>query len=463
MNLVYLNTVKMSALTSLSVLILLGSTCGCTGTTYNATWASLDTRPLPEWYDDAKFGIFIHWGVYSVPSFGSEWFWNRWANNYTDYVEFMKKNYRPGFTYQEFAKDFTAEFFDPNDWAEIFENAGARYVVLTTKHHEGYTLWPSKYSFSWNSKDVGPSRDLVGEFTKAIRYTNIRLGLYHSLFEFYNPLYLLDKANDEKTHLFPDRKTIPEMYELVNTYKPDIFWSDGGIGSSDDYWKSREFIAWLYNESPVKDDIVVNDRWGDDAMCHHGDFYTCADRYNPGTLQAHKWENCMTIDQVSWGFRRNARLSDILSTAELISSLVTTVSTGGNLLLNVGPTKDGMITPIFEERLQDIGKWLKINGEAIYSSRPWTTQRDTVTSDVWYTQNKNSTAVYATALSWPKGRKLVLGAPSLLNNATVHLLGHSTALKWAAVANGIQITFPSKEDVSSQWAWTVKLTNVQKK
>nr|CAD7392960.1 unnamed protein product [Timema cristinae] len=306
---------------------------------YNATWESLDTRPLPQWYDDAKFGIFIHWGLYSVPGFGSEWFWNRWASMCN------------------------------------------KYVVLTTKHHEGYTLWPSKYSFSWNAKDVGPNRDLVGDFSDAIRKTDIKLGLYHSLFEFYNPLYLMDKANNYSTRLFADQKTIPEMYELVEEYEPDIFWSDGGEGSSVEYWQSREFISWLYNDSPVKDTIVVNDRWGDETMCEHGDFFSCADRYNPGTLQAHKWENCMTIDQVAWGYRRNAKLSDYLSIEELIYSLVSTVSTGGNLLLNIAPDKDGVITPIFEERLRDIGSWLTVNGEAIYSTVAWSSQLDSANSN----------------------------------------------------------------------------------
>nr|CAD7396349.1 unnamed protein product [Timema poppensis] len=427
---------------------------------YNATWESLDTRPLPQWYDDAKFGIFIHWGLYSVPGFGSEWFWNRWATNYSEYVEFMEKNYPPGFTYQDFAPEFKAGFFDPDEWTELFQAAGAKYVVLTTKHHEGYTLWPSKYSFSWNAKDVGPNRDLVGDFSDAIRKTDIKLGLYHSLFEFYNPLYLMDKANNYSTTLFADQKTIPEMYELVEEYEPDVFWSDGGEGSSVEYWQSREFISWLYNDSPVKDTIVVNDRWGDETMCEHGDFFSCADRYNPGTLQAHKWENCMTIDQVAWGYRRNAKLSDYLSIEELIYSLVSTVSTGGNLLLNVAPDKDGVITPIFEERLRDIGSWLTVNGEAIYSTVAWSSQLDSANSNVWYTQNKNGSAVYAITLSWPQGNNLILGSPRLSDDSTVTLLGEDQELEWRASDNKTLVIFPNKETVRTDWAWVIKITSV---
>lgn len=143
--------------------------------------------------------------------------------------------------------------------------------------------------------------------------------------------------------------------ELVNIYKPEVIWSDGEWDAPDTYWKSKEFLAWLYNQSPVKETVVVNDRWGHETGCHHGDFYNCADRYNPGTLQPHKWENALTIDKESWGYRRNADLSDYLTLNELIKELVVTVSCGGNMLLNVGPTKDGIIAPIFEERLRQIG------------------------------------------------------------------------------------------------------------
>lgn len=132
--------------------------------TFKPEWESLDNRPLPLWYDQAKIGIFIHWGVYSVPSFGSEWFWINWKteNTTSKYRDFMKERYPPKFTYQDFARDFTAEFFNASQWTEIFQSSGAQYVVLTSKHHEGYTMWPSTYSYSWNSMDVGPNRDLIG-------------------------------------------------------------------------------------------------------------------------------------------------------------------------------------------------------------------------------------------------------------------------------------------------------------
>ena len=136
---------------------------------YTPDLSSLDSRPLPAWYDSSKFGIFIHWGVFSVPAFQSEWFWWDWqGSKEQSVVDFMNKNYPPGFSYADFGPQFTAEFFNASEWTEIFKASGAKYVVLTSKHHEGYCNWPSLYFWNWNSKDVGPHRDLVGIEKKKI-------------------------------------------------------------------------------------------------------------------------------------------------------------------------------------------------------------------------------------------------------------------------------------------------------
>ncbi|CAN7950231.1 unnamed protein product, partial [Ixodes hexagonus] len=171
---------------------------------YTPDWKSLDTRPLPPWYDEAKVGIFLHWGVFSVPSFESEWFWWCWHKQDPVCVRFMSQNYRPDFTYPEFAPQFTAQFFDPDRWVDLFYKSGARYVVLTSKHHEGYTLWPSSVSWNWNAGDVGPKRDLVGDLVAAIRKRGqgVSFGLYHSMFEWFNPLYVADKAVNWTTREF---------------------------------------------------------------------------------------------------------------------------------------------------------------------------------------------------------------------------------------------------------------------
>lgn len=435
---------------------------------YAPNWHSLDTRPTPAWYDEAKIGIFLHWGVFSVPSFGSEWFWWDWQGaKVPAFREFMERNYRPGFTYQDFAPQFKAEFFDPDRWAEIFKKAGARYVVLTSKHHEGFTLWPSAVSWNWNAGDVGPRRDLVGDLARAVRKKGgVRFGLYHSLYEWFNPLYLADKEAGFERNDFVARKTMPELVEIVTTYRPEIIWSDGDWEASDTYWNSTQFLAWLYNDSPVRDTVLVNDRWGKGTPCKHGDFYNCKDHYNPGTLVEHKWENAMTVDKDSWGYRRNARLADYHTIEELLAELASTVSCNGNFLLNVGPTSDGVILPAFEERLTQMGTWLEVNGEAIYGSRPWRSQNDTVTPGVWYT-SKNDT-VYAIVLKWPKNNKLALGSLSLRKGASVTMLGLDgydltpysavTPENWINVGLTV-ITFPplTPDLLPTPWAWVLKI------
>ncbi|XP_068228221.1 alpha-L-fucosidase-like [Palaemon carinicauda] len=433
---------------------------------YEPTWESLDTRPLPQWYDDAKIGIFIHWGVFSVPSFGSEWFWEFWQKSkLPDYVSFMKENYRPNFTYQDFAPHFTAEFFDPEEWTEVFNSSGAQYIVLTSKHHEGFTLWPSPNSWNWNSMDVGPKRNLVGELAKALRSKapHIHFGLYHSLFEWFNPLYLQDKANYFHTNDFVATKTLPELYDIVKNYEPEVIWSDGEAEAHDWYWNATVFLAWLFNESPVKETVVVNDRWGIGIPCKHGSFYTCADRYNPGTVQPHKWENCMTLDKRSWGNRRNAVLAEFLTIHELITTVAETVSCGGNILINIGPTHDGRLPPIMEERLRQLGTWLGINGGAVYGSRPWVHQNDSVTPGVWYTAKQDVT--YAIVLNWPKKNNLYLASVEPTDQTKIFMFGYEESLDMglkfkSTKYGGMTVIFPSIAEVRSQWAWVLIMTEV---
>ncbi|KAK7112789.1 hypothetical protein V1264_012181 [Littorina saxatilis] len=435
------------------------------GIRYEPNWQSLDSRPLPQWYDEAKFGIFLHWGVFSVPSYHGAWFWYYWKGPkpVPSVVQFMQENYPPGFTYADFAPQFTAEFYDPHQWAEIFQASGARYVVLTTKHHEGFCNWPSKYSWNWNSMDVGPNRDLVGDLASAIRKsTDLKFGTYHSLLEFFNPLFLQDMANNFTTNDFVARKTMPELYELVQRYKPDIIWSDGDWEGNSTYWNSTNFLAWLYNDSPVKDTVVVNDRWGTDTMCKHGGYLTCHDHYNPETLQQRKFEDSTTVYKRGWCYRREASLSDVHDTAHLITLLVQVVSCGGNLLLNVGPRRDGIIAPIFEERLREIGQWLRVNSDAIYSTRPWLFQNDTQQPGVWYTSKKNTfgESVYAIVLKWPRSQDFLLASPQPSPQTTVTLLGYSQPIDWSkGKLGGLELTIPviPFDQMPCQWAWVFRL------
>jgi len=433
---------------------------------YTADWKSLDARPLPSWYDEAKFGIFIHWGLFSVPSYGcsgggaaGEWYW--WildGEKNPCLVDWHKKYYGANFKYEDFAPMWKTSMFDPDAWANLFKASGAKYVVLTSKHHEGFTNWRSAESWNWNSVDSGPHQDNVAMVTNAVRKAGLRMGLYHSLFEWFNPLYLADKASG--TTIYVNTTLRPQLMDIVNTFHPDVIWSDGDWEQPDTYWDSKGFLAWLYNDSPVRDKVVVNDRWGSGDPCVHGGYYTCEDRYNPGKLLNHKWENCLTIDSQSWGFRRNADIADMLTINQLLSELASTVACGGNMLLNVGPTAEGIIIPVFEERLLQIGAWLDVNGDSIYSTVPWRAQNDTA-SNVWYTSKKGM--VYAILLEWPVNNQVVLTQPFPTTNTTVTFSGYGPVKYNHNSYGSITILLPTipVSLLPNPYAWSFVLSHVK--
>nr|KAF6378142.1 alpha-L-fucosidase 1 [Myotis myotis] len=254
---------------------------------------------------------------------------------------------------------------------------------------------------------------------------------------------------------------MPELYELVNRYKPDLIWSDGDWESPDSYWNSTDFLSWLYSDSPVKDEVVVNDRWGFNCSCHHGGYYNCEDKFQPSSLPNHKWEMCTSIDKRSWGYRRTMSISDVASESEIISELVQTVSLGGNYLLNIGPTKDGLIVPIFQERLLAVGKWLSISGEAIYASKPWRVQLEKNES-VWYTSKES--AVYAIFLNWPENGVLSLKSPKTTSATKVMMLGIQKDLKWSTNPPGGLLIYLPQLPLSAlpvEFAWTIKMMGVE--
>jgi len=349
---------------------------------YQPNWESLNSRPVPKWFSDAKFGIFIHWGPYSVPAWSpkgtySEWY-QYWLQNKTlfgngdftgtEVYDFHTKTYGPHFSYYNFGEMFTADLFQPDDWARLFDKAGAKYVVLTTKHHDGYCLWPNKEAndrgFLWNSGEIGPERDLVGELTEAVKETDVKMGFYYSLYEWFHPWWQNDKPRFVKEHFHPQFK------DLIETYQPDIIWGDGEWDMPAEKWQSRELLTWLYNESSVKDKIVANDRWGSETRKTHGGYLTT--EYEVGAKFDKPWEECRGIG-FSFGYNQNEDIEDYNSPRSLILMLADIVSNGGNLLLDIGPDARGRIPVIMQERLIQMGKWLEINGEAIYSTKPWST------------------------------------------------------------------------------------------
>jgi len=343
------------------------------GGTYEPRWESLDSRPTPQWFQDAKFGIFIHWGVYSVPAWGpktryAEWYW--WDLNHkgSETEQFHYRVYGPDFEYFRFADLFKPYLFDADEWADLFACSGARYVVLTSKHHDGYCLWPSAeadrtWGRPWNAMSTAPRRDLVGELTAAVKQRpELKMGLYYSLYEWYNPLYRQDVDRYVAEHM------LPQLRDLVQRYEPSIVWADGGWDHPSSTWRTEEFLAWLFNESAVKDVVAVNDRWGKECRYTHGGYYTT--EYGLGVEGNHPWEECRGMGH-SFGYNRNETVDQYRSARAIIHTLVQVAAKGGCLLLDIGPTADGRIPVIMQQRLMEIGDWLSVNGEAIYGSRPW--------------------------------------------------------------------------------------------
>ena len=409
------------------------------------TWASLDQRPVPAWFTEAKFGIFIHWGVYSVPAYRpvsprpyetyAEWYGADVYGNAALRQSFHNKNYGPAFTYRDFGPLFRAELFDPERWADLFARAGARYVVLTAKHHDGYCLWPTTapYKQQWHSGVVGPRRDLVGELASAVRARHLKMGLYYSLLEWETTRttsrpsgYYLPAADVARYQIpadqYVEQNSLYQLKELVSRYQPAVLFADGEWDQPATYWRSPEFLAWLYNQAPNKDEVVVNDRWGQGTRGQHGGYYTseyASDNDRVGT--AHAWEESRGMGQ-SYGFNRAENIDDYQTSAQLVHQLIDIVSRGGNLLLNIGPAADGTIPVLMQERLVDIGQWLARNGEAIYGTTAWAPGAipNKQPKTLYYTAKGRD--VYVLATRWPEAPFVVAGVQPA-GRPTVTLLG----------------------------------------
>ena len=430
---------------------------------YEPNWESLDKRPVPQWYRDAHFGIFIHWGVYSVPGFRkkgeyAEWYQNGLNTGDSSTIAYHKKKYGD-LTYYQLADQFKAELFNPDEWANLIERSGARYVVLTSKHHDGFALWPSKeatrdWGFPWNAVEAGPHRDLVGDLFAALRKTSVHPGLYYSLYEWYNPIWLKDRKKYVALHMWP------QMKDVIETYKPDVFWTDGEWEETAETWRSTEFLAWLYNESPVRDKVVTYDRWGAGIRFKHGGVFT--PEYQPDISFAdHYWEESRGMGY-SYGYNRNEDVWDYNSAEAMVMQLVDKVSGGGNFLLDIGPDADGKIPPIMEERLLQIGEWMKVNSAAIYNTVRWrvTGQWDGGVTTCYFTYNPVANDLYVILPHWPGGR-FVLKDLVLAPGTRVDLLENGQALEWAQEGGDLSVTFPAFDPATmkGQYGYVIRLTH----
>ncbi len=434
---------------------------------YKSDWSSLDSRPIPEWFQDAKFGIFIHWGVYSVPAWRkvvpgryasyAEWYYARvMYDTINGGSDFHNKNYGKNFEYRDFAPLFKAELWDPDYWAELFKQSGAKYVVLTSKHHDGYCLWPTKspYKKGWNSFDVGPERDLVGELTTAVREKGMKMGIYYSIIEWEtnkthrtNTGYYIPEELVKKYSIPPedyiDKHMIPQLKELVEKYEPALIFSDAGEwDKTSKEWKTIDFLAWLYNKAPNKEEVVVNDRFGKDMPGKHGDYFSSEYEDAEGMDIHHPWEESRGMG-VSYGFNRAENIDIYNSSEQLIHELIGIVSRGGNLLLNVGPTADGRIPVIMQERLRDIGSWLELNGAAVYGTRPWIKSAQNLPAEnqeqsIFFTHKGNK--VFALCTRWPDENFILNGFTDPVDG--IKLFGYEKEIKWKQDNEKISISPP---------------------
>ena len=303
-----------------------------------------------QWFADAKFGIFIHWGIYAVDGITESW---SFFDGYVSYPDYMKQ-----------AKGFTASHYDPQAWADLIKASGAKYAVLTSKHHDGMALWDTKQGLNV-VKDTPAHRDLVAPFVKALRKDALKVGLYFSLIDWSSPLYPAFTHDQTRYQIKDDPARWDrfvtyyqdQVHDLTRRFHPDLYWFDGDWEHSAAEWHSKTLHDWIMVHNP---DAIINGR-----LPGYGDYGT-PEQGVPITRPPDKyWELCLTMNN-SWGWQPN---DDHFKTPyEIIRILSDTLDMGGNLLLDIGPRPDGTIPKIEADTLKQVGRWVHKNGEAIYAS-----------------------------------------------------------------------------------------------
>src|SRR3954468_6236964 len=432
-------------------------------TVYEPTEASLAHHVAPAWWREAKFGVFIHWGPYSVPAWGpvsqvdqttnltnyAEWYAEMMTVQGTATWQHHLATYGPNVAYDDFISQWAPTRWDPDAWIGLLKQAGAKYFVLTSKHSDGVALWCTKASHR-NTCDLGPHRDLVTPLMAAAHRAHdvVRPGLYYSVPEWFNPapkegdLYKDDTRWDQTQRMefayayenpLPRRNPYtqqpvpytghipisdyatglvrPQIEELIHEFRPDILWCD--IGGRETYFHARAWIADYYNAVPGG---VVDDRWGDQNT--HADYAT---NELPTAADKPPFETVQGMGGRGSSFGYNAAMPDsgYEPVPKMLATLADTVARGGNLMLDIGPRADGSIPEVMVDRLRGIGAWLKVNGEAIYGSHAWT---EPAAGDLRFTVGRAG-FLYATSLGWP-GRTLTIDAPvPVVPGTRITLLG----------------------------------------
>jgi len=469
---------------------------------FRPDWESLQHYEVPEWYQDAKLGIFIHWGVYSVPAFGSEWYPRQMYSAGSPEHQHHLATYGPldKFGYKDFIPRFKAEKFDPAAWARLFKEAGAKYVVPVFEHHDGFAMYDCGLS-DWTAAKMGPQRDLVGDLAKALRAEGLHLGasshrVEHNFF-FNQGRTLVSDVNDPRyaalygpahhwmenpngTPLANDFTFVSDAWthdwlaraaEIVDQYHPEIMYFDWWVGQPHVRRDLARFAAFYYNtvQANGKPAGVIN--YKDYAMQENSAVLDI-ERGQLSSIRQLYWQTDTSVSNRSWGYIEN----DTFKSPEfLIHQLVDIVSKNGNLLLNIGPRSDGTIPDEVQRVLRDLGAWLKVNGEAIYGTRPWRvfgegptkvregsfhdTDTEPYTPEDLRFTTKNGT-LYAIALGWSGNGELVIhsvGRGTVGDEAveSVELLGPDRKLAFEQSPEGLRIHLP--EHAPGKYAYTFRI------
>ena len=417
---------------------------------YEPTWESLDSHPLPAWYDDAKLGIFLHWGVFSVPAWAprgqyAEWYPSNMRIPGNPTYEYHRRTYGADFKYRDFIPMFRAEKWDPEEWADLFKSAGAGYVVPVGEHHDGFPLWNTRTT-EWNATKMGPKRNILADLGAAVRAQKMHYSpSYHQLLNYYAPQYDAPHP-DYLSEKYVQEWMLPQMRELVEDIGTEMLWLDGDWMAPPETYHTKEFVAWYYNRSLAqRRQVLVNDRLGQ-VRSKHGDFYTQEYDYNAGQTAAHKWENTRGCGR-SFGFNGNEPPEDYMTVDELVRMFVDNVANWGNLLLNVGPRADGTINDIQVNLLRGLGSWMDVNGDAIHGTRIWKVQRGKTSEgvEVRYTAKDSGDRVFALLLSQP-GSTVTLPVsdlPAMRQGDQVRLLGYPGQLVWRRQGDVVEVEVPA--------------------
>lgn len=454
---------------------------------FEPTWESLQQYECPEWFRDAKFGIYTHWGVYSVPETASDWYGhNMYFENHPNYKSHQEiYGNQKDFGYKDLVPLFTAPQFNAEEWADLFVESGARFAGPAGEHADGFSMWDSKIN-PWNSVDMGPKRDITAELEKAIRKRGLKyvVSLHHSWLWGWFPTWnettdcadpvnaslygekvpetawrMQDAKGYYKVHPMPSKRFehvwLEKVKEVIDGYSPDLLWFDNRIQIlSEDIRK--EMMAYAYNEAEKKEqEFVLTFKRPDFPL---GTGTVDLERNRMPKIYPEPWLTDNSISKQKWIWHKDLKC---YPTNNLVDDLVDIVSKNGNLLLNVAPHPNGTIPEEQKQRLKELGQWLKLNGEAIYESRPWLIYGEGPTEtktghladmqfdgfgdeDIRFTTRKGQ--LYAIALGWSESGMLSIKSLGASNyNGTIksiELIGHKDQITWKQTIESLQITLP---------------------